>query len=197
MATYQFSFYEFQDFTITGGAGSTGETQWLTSGTFTLSGSAAPIQIVVDDNEGFFHDGFQDPNVNGPPSSANNDQVLTQPITVNGITYPAGTQIELEFAVSTNSTEGNQIVFYYIRINGVNVGIAGGSADVVPGVTYTITGGQDGNGDTNGTFHAWHADRHARRPAPDRGAGRRRSGHHAGQWLARAPLDWQPHGVAA
>jgi hypothetical protein len=152
MATYQFSFYEFQDFTFTGGAGSTTQTQWLTSGTFTLSGTASPIQIIVDDNDEFFHDGFQDPNVNGAPSTANNDQVLLQPITVNGITYPIGTQIELEFAVSTNSTEGNQVVFYYIRINGVNIGIAGGSADVVPGVVYTITGGQDGNGDTSGTF---------------------------------------------
>jgi hypothetical protein len=154
MATYQFSFYQFQDYTFGGGAGSTDQTQWLTSGTFTLSGSAAPIQVVVDDNEEFFHDGFVDPNVTGPLSTANNDQVLLQPITVNGINYPAGTKIELEFAVSTNSTEGSQIVFYYIRINGVNIGIAGGSNDVVPGVTYTITGGQDGDGTTQGTFPA-------------------------------------------
>jgi hypothetical protein len=152
MATYQFSFYEFQDFTFAGGADSSTQTQWLTSGTFTLSGSAAPIQVVVDDNDPLFHDGFLDPNVNGTPSSGNNDQVLLADITVNGVTYLAGTQIELEFAVSTDSTEGNQVVFYYIRINGVNVGIAGATADIVPNVTYTITGGQDGNGDISGTF---------------------------------------------
>lgn len=151
MATYQFSFYQFDDFVFTDGAGDTGETQWLTEGTFTLSGSASPIQIIVDDDEDFFHDGFQDPNPDGL-ATENNNQVLTQPIVVNGIPYPVGTQIELEFAVSTNSDEGQQIVFYYIRINGVNIGIAGGSADVVPGVTYEITGGQDGNGDTLGTF---------------------------------------------
>jgi hypothetical protein len=156
MATYQFSFYEFQDFAFTGGTGAATQTQGFTSGTFTLSNAvtATPIQVVVDDNETLFHDGFVDPNVTGPLSTANNDQVLLQPITVNGVTYPAGSQIELEFAVSTNSTEGNQIVFYYIRINGVNVGIAGGSNDVEPGVTYTITGWQDGNGDVGGTFPA-------------------------------------------
>jgi Hint domain len=152
MPTYQFAFYEFQDFTFTGGAGSTSQTVGLSSGTFRLSPSGAPIEIVVDDNEALFHDGFVDPNVNGPPSTANNDQRLLAPITVNGVTYPTGSQIELEFAVSTNSTQGSQIVFYYVRINGVNVGITGAAQDVVPGVTYTITGSQDGNGDITGTF---------------------------------------------
>jgi Hint domain len=154
MATYQFSFYEFNDFTFTGVTGNATQTQGFTSGTFTLNNvpTSQPIQVVVDDNETLFHDGFVDPNVNGAPSTQNNDQVLLQPITVNGVTYPAGSQIELEFAVSTNSSEGNQIVFYYIRINGVNVGIAAGSNDIVPGVTYTMTGWQDGNGDVGGTF---------------------------------------------
>lgn len=154
MATYQFSFYEFNDFTFTGGAGSTTQTVGLTSGTFALTGSAAPVQITVDDNEALFHDGFQDPNVNGPPSTANNDQRLAAPITVNGITYPAGSQIELEFAVSTASTAGSGVVFYYVRINGLNVGIAAGGTDLAPGVTYTITGSQDGDGVISGAFPA-------------------------------------------
>jgi hypothetical protein len=154
MPTYQFAFYEFQDFAFTGGAGSTSQTVGLSAGTFRLLPSGAPVEIVVDDNEALFHDGFVDPNVNGPPSTANNDQRLLAPITVNGVTYPTGSQIELEFAVSTNSTQGSQIVFYYVRINGVNVGITGAAQDVVPGVTYTITGSQDGNGDITGTFPA-------------------------------------------
>ena len=152
MAVYQFSFYEFADFTFTGGVGSTSQTVGYTSGSFTLAPGSDPITVVVDDNEELFHDGFEDPNVNGPPSTANNDQVLNQPLTVNGTTYAAGTQIELEFAVSTNSTEGNGIVFYYIRIAGVNVGIAAVDAPIVPGVTYTITGFQDGGAASGGAF---------------------------------------------
>ncbi|MGL4238253.1 Hint domain-containing protein [Tabrizicola sp.] len=151
MPLFQFAFYQFSNFTFTGPAGSTSNTIGHTSGSFTLGSGATPIQITVNDDEENFHDGFQDPNVNGPPSTANNDQVLAAPITVNGVTYPAGSQIELEFAVSTNSTEGNQIVFYYVRINGVNVGVVGETADIVPGVTYNITGSNDG-GTIIGTF---------------------------------------------
>jgi Hint domain len=151
MPVFQFSFYQFSSFTFTGPAGSATNTVGHTSGTFTLSAGASPVPITVNDNEANFHDGFQDPNVNGPPSTANNDQVLAAPVTVNGTTYPAGSQIELEFAVSTNSTQGNQIVFYYVRIAGVNVGIVGETADIVPGVTYSITGSNDG-GAIIGTF---------------------------------------------
>jgi Hint domain len=152
MPVFQFAFYQFSNFTFTGPAGSTTNTTGHTSGTFTLNGGSTPVPITVDDNEANFHDGFEDPNVNGPPSTANNDQLLTAPVTVNGTTYPVGTQIELEFAVSTNSSQGSQIVFYYVRLGGVNVGIVGETADVVPGVTYSITGSRDGTNPPIGTF---------------------------------------------
>ena len=68
MATYQFSFYEFQDFTFTGGAGSTTQTQWLTSGTFTLRAPPRRSRSSYDDNEPFFHDGFRT-RTHGAPST--------------------------------------------------------------------------------------------------------------------------------
>jgi Hint domain len=151
MPVFQFAFYQFSNFTFTGGVGAPGQTIGYTSGSFTLGAGSTPVPITVNDNEENFHDGFQDPNVTGPLSTANNDQLLAAPVTVNGTTYPIGTQIELEFAVSTNSTEGNQIVFYYVRLGGVNVGIVGETADIVPGVTYNITGSSDG-GSIIGTF---------------------------------------------
>jgi Hint domain len=153
MPVFQFAFYQFSNFTFTGPAGSTSNTVGHTSGTFTLAPSSTPVPITVDDDEANFHDGFQDPNPTGTLSTANNNQRLTAPVTVNGTTYPVGSQIELEFAVSTNSSQGSQIVFYYVRIGGVNVGIVGETADIVPGVAYSITGSSDG-GTIIGTFPA-------------------------------------------
>jgi Hint domain len=153
MATYQFSFYEFQDFTFTGTAGSTGQTVGV-GGTFNLAAGSPLVPIVVNDNDPTFQDGFEDPNVNGPPSTANNDQVLLAPVTVNGVTYPAGSKIELEFAVSTTTPSSpDPVIFYYVRINGVNVGIAASSgAELAPDVTYTITGSRDGSLAPAGAF---------------------------------------------
>jgi hypothetical protein len=153
MPTYQFSFYQFQDFSFTGTAGSTSQTVAVTGG-FTLGLGAAPVPVTVMDDDPTFHDGFEDPNPGGLPSTANNDQRLAGAVTVNGTSYPAGSQIELEFAVSTTSTQGPQVVFYYVRIGGVNVGIAASGAELVPGVTYTITGTRDGSLAPQGSFPA-------------------------------------------
>jgi hypothetical protein len=148
MPTFQFAFFEFSDFSFTGGAGSTSQTVGL-AGTFRLAPGSPAISVVVQDDEGTFQDGFED-----PPglSTGLNNQVLLQAATVNGVTYPAGTRIELEFAVSTSSVEGSQ-VFYYVRLGGVNVGITALSSEgLTPGVVYTITGSRDGSLAPAGAF---------------------------------------------
>jgi hypothetical protein len=157
MTVYQFRFYEFQDFTFTGGAGSTSQTVSST-GTFTLinAPTSVPVVVTVDDDDLDFNDGFLDPVTLPAPlpsSTGNNNQILQAPLTINGTTYPTGTKIELEYAVSTSSTEGTQLIFYYVRVDGQNVGIVG-LQDPAPGVTYTITGSRDGNLTPTGDFPA-------------------------------------------
>ena len=76
-------------------------------GTFTVSTTAVPITLVIDDDDPEFDDGFIDPP--GFSTGANN-QTLVDPVTVNGTTFPAGAQVELEFSVTT--TDGD--LFHYV-----------------------------------------------------------------------------------
>ncbi|MEO8532021.1 MAG: Hint domain-containing protein, partial [Deltaproteobacteria bacterium] len=139
------------------------------------------ITLVVTDDDPIFHDGAVDTSVS-PPDDGNglthgddNNQVLAVAVTINGILYPAGTKIELEFAMTAtaNTTGGTQHTVYYVRLGGttdfdnsgtgttptnagVNVGIAGPQHDPLivstPGnrVTYTI--GTTATDLTNTTF---------------------------------------------
>ena len=89
------------------------------------------------DNE--FSDGFVDtPGDGSPPSTANNDQVLTQAVSINGTTFAAGSQVELEFSFSTTSGD----TFWVIRIDGTNVGISGPVLPE-PNTTYRTNGNGD------------------------------------------------------
>ncbi len=116
--------------------------------TFSLNAGATLSVVDVQDDDGNpvgsalneFDDGYIDPTGDGsPPSTANNDQVLTQAITVNGQSFSVGDQIELEFAFTTTTGE----TFWVIRIDGVNVGISG-SVLPTPGTTYTVASSSDG-----------------------------------------------------
>lgn len=130
-------------------AASTNNTVSYPNGTtFTLD--ATPVLTVIDvqDDDGnpadspdnLFDDGFIDtPGDGSAPSTANNDQVLTQPVTINGQSFNVGDQVELEFAFTTTSGD----TFWIIRIDGVNVGISGPVLPV-PGTTYTVNGSSDG-----------------------------------------------------
>lgn len=144
--TYNLAFYQFDDFTAAANTNST--VQYGNNTTFTLNAAATPIVLNISDDDGLplgdpgnsFSDGFVDPTGDGSPSNTlNNDQVLINPITVNGVTYPAGSQVELEFAFTT--TDGG--TYWVIRIAGQNVGISGPTLPV-PGTTYTVNGNSDG-----------------------------------------------------
>ncbi|WP_282603828.1 Hint domain-containing protein [Paracoccus sp. PARArs4] len=127
---------------------STVSTVGYSAGTsFTLNEPASLSLLVVNDDDGLpadspdnlFSDGFLDTPADGsPPSTANNDQLLGSPVTLDGITYPAGSQVELEFAFTTVSGD----LFWVIRINGTNVGISGPELPI-PGTTYTVASSLD------------------------------------------------------
>lgn len=145
--TFAMGFYAFSDFTNVSGNVVTADTVSYPNGTaFTLNSDASPLTINITDDDGLplgsagnsFSDGFIDPIATGG-TSGNGNQLLINPITVNGVTYPANSLVELEFAFTTTSGE----TFWVIRINGTNVGISGPTLPE-PGTTYTVNGGSDG-----------------------------------------------------
>lgn len=147
MAVFNFTvpIYGFDQWTA---AASTNNTVSYTNGTtFTLNSNAALTVIDVQDDDGnavgspdnTFDDGFIDTPADGStPSTANNDQVLTQAVTINGQTFQAGDQVELEFAFTTTTGE----TFWIIRIDGQNVGISGATLPQ-PGTTYEVASSAD------------------------------------------------------
>ena len=139
MAAFSFTlgFYAFSEWNA---AATTNETVYYADPlpTITLDADATVTQIIINDdddtNPNTFDDGFVDsPGDGSPPSTANNDQVLDQDVTVNGTTYLAGSQVELEFAFQTTTGE----TFWIIRIDGDNVGISGPTLPT-PGSSYTV-----------------------------------------------------------
>lgn len=149
MVTYNFNlaFYAYSDFNA--GARTQGTVSYPNGTTVSLSAGASPVVVNVTDDDGNpagspdneFSDGFIDtPGDGSSPSTANNDQVLTNPVTVNGTNYAAGDQVELEFLFTTTSGD----TFWIIRIDGDNVGISGPVLPV-PGTTYVVSGSSDGS----------------------------------------------------
>lgn len=116
--------------------------------TFSLNSNASLTIVNVQDDDGNaadspdnqLDDGFIDtPGDGSSPSTANNDQVLTQAVTINGQSFDIGDQVELEFAFTTTNGE----TFFIIRINGQNVGISGETLPT-PGTTYEVASSSDG-----------------------------------------------------
>ena len=132
------------------GSASTNNTVGYPDGTtFTLNTNAALTILDVQDDDGNadanspdnrLDDGFIDtPGDGSSPSTGNNDQVLTEAVTVNGQSFGVGSQVELEFAFTTTSGD----TFWIIRIAGQNVGI-GGATLPTPGTEYVVSGSSDG-----------------------------------------------------
>ena len=98
MALFNFNlaFYAFSDFSA--GANTNDTVGYPTNSTFTLDAAATAVVINITDHDqnpvgspdNLFSDGFIDiPGDGSPSKTASNDQVLTNPVTVNGTTYPA------------------------------------------------------------------------------------------------------------
>lgn len=56
----------------------------VTGDTFTVSSSAQPITVVLEDDDTEFDDGFIDPPNN---STSGNNQLVAEPVTINGVDY--------------------------------------------------------------------------------------------------------------
>ncbi|WP_254444941.1 Hint domain-containing protein [Ruegeria arenilitoris] len=143
MATFNFTvpIYGFDQWT---GASTNNTVGYPVGTTFSLNAGAALTVINVEDDDGtasqLFSDGYIDTPGDGlSPSTANNDQVLSQAVTINGQTFQPGDQVELEFGFTTTSGD----TFWVIRIDGVNVGISGPVLPT-PGTTYEVAGSSDG-----------------------------------------------------
>ncbi|MEM1273836.1 MAG: Hint domain-containing protein [Pseudomonadota bacterium] len=135
MPIYTIGIIQFDDLlTVPSGGGTPQPFDFTTTNTtgsvvadyeFQISASATPVTLSIEDDDPDFDDGFIDfPN----NSTAGNNQLLSAPVTVNGVAYgpatmgdPPSAQVELEFGFST--TDGQ--TFYVVRIDGVNVGLTG------------------------------------------------------------------------
>ena len=148
MAVFDFSLpvYGFDQFSS--GAATNNTVGYAVGTSFSLDANAVFETLEIQDDDGnaagsggnTFDDGFIDPTGNGSNSStANNDQVLTDPITINNQTFQSGDQVELEFGFTTTAGD----TFWIIRIDGVNVGISGPVLPV-PGTSYTVQSSGDG-----------------------------------------------------
>ncbi|MEM9755467.1 MAG: Hint domain-containing protein [Pseudomonadota bacterium] len=143
MPIYSFAIIQFDD--LSGNFSTTNTTGGGISGqTYTVSASAVPIVLTIEDDDNEFDDGYIDPPFN---STSGNNQLLTEPVTVNGTNYGPATsggtptdQVELEFGFTT--TDGD--TYYVVRIDGVNVGLTSGDTLPQPGQTFTIDNGFDG-----------------------------------------------------
>ena len=98
--------------------------------TLTLAANAQPIAIVVEDNEGDFGE-----EINGPT------QYIVNPVTIDGVTYPAGSNILTAYDL-TNSGSGHQVTSFHITSgDGYTVGPVQGvvSTEILrPGQSYNF-----------------------------------------------------------
>ncbi|MEM6636169.1 MAG: Hint domain-containing protein [Pseudomonadota bacterium] len=145
MEDYTIGIIAFSDispaFTTTNTTGS-----GLVGSSFTVSSTASPLVLTIQDDDDEFDDGFIDfPN----NSTSGNNQLVAEPFSINGTDYgpaaPGGTpqdQVELEFAFTT--TDGD--TYYVVRIDGVNVGLTGPRLPQ-PDQSFEIASVSDGSDD--------------------------------------------------
>ncbi|GGX63667.1 hypothetical protein GCM10007385_36040 [Tateyamaria omphalii] len=94
-----------------------------------LNAAAQPLQIVIDDD---------DPDFNEAPTDTN--QVLANPVTIDGVTYPAGARVTINYVL----TDDNGFEGFSITIGANNTGNNTTTAFIsnqplVPGQQYVFT----------------------------------------------------------
>jgi Ca2+-binding RTX toxin-like protein len=99
---------------------------------FTFGGGTG-TDLIIEDDDDSFDDGYVE---------EGGAQTLASAVTINGVTYPAGSVVENEFSLLDSL--GNEV--YVLRINGENIGF------VYPvgnepgnGETFTASSGRDGD----------------------------------------------------
>jgi len=112
------------ELTATQGAGLVGETLTYNGGTGTA--------LDINDDDGFFQDGYVE---------TGGSQTLNSSVTIDGVTYPAGSTVEVEYAV----LDATGTAYYIVRIGSTNVGVVYPSGqDPDPGDVISITDHRDG-----------------------------------------------------
>ena len=108
-----------------------GRASW-TGITYTYSG-ATPTQILVSDDDARFDDDMND---------VGSGQVLLEDVTLNGVTYAAGSTVENEFVL----VQDGNIEVYVLRIDGDNVGLIPASHLPAPfaGAQFSPDSSRDG-----------------------------------------------------
>gem|GEM_PF-450057 len=113
---------------------------------FYLTTGAHKVGIWLTDDDGYLQDGA------GETGAV---QTLLYPVTINGVTYPAGSRVELEYAVDTDAG-GDGADYYVIRLGGngltetqgdtgTNVGILATTSDSLQTMTlYHVDNSIDG-----------------------------------------------------
>ncbi len=127
--------YQLSDFDTTGGNITPPDEQGARAQgnppfQITLNNGASPLQIVIDDDDPLFNE----------TSGTDSSQPLASPVTIDGVTYPAGSHVVLNYVL----TDDDGFQGYSITIGSNNSGGNTTTAFIttepmVPGQTYTFT----------------------------------------------------------
>ncbi|WP_417522778.1 Hint domain-containing protein [Marinovum sp.] len=100
--------------------------------TFTFNGGPG-VDLVVNDDDAYFEDAYVE---------TGGAQTLAQAVTINGVTYAAGSTIQNEFSMVDGA--GNEV--WILRINDTNVGfVYAANNQPAAGESFTGTAGRDGD----------------------------------------------------
>ena len=141
----------------------------------------------------------------GPQAFEDTDQTLAAPVSFNGMTWPAGVDVENEYSYvlrPEGATDASQdVTIYALQFNGGAVQGIAASGPIARDVTYLIISGNNSPatsyaalaicfapGTAIATPGGWRA---VGKPGPGR------SGRHAGQGAAEADLGGRPSGAGA
>jgi len=139
MADYWLQAWTLSDFSGALAANTTGTQGFSIVGTSTvLDGSATQTPVQVTDDDAQFEDMYLE---------TGNITTLTQPLTLDGTTYPAGSGIEAEYYLTTDDVPSITLVVARIgdgtSNSGENLLVFTTGGELVPGQTYTFTSAGD------------------------------------------------------
>ncbi len=106
----------------------------------TLNSGVSPLQIVIDDADSTFNE----------TKSSDPSQPLAYPVTIDGVTYPAGSHVVINYVLEdANGFEGFSITIGATNSGSNTTTAFITTAPMVPGQTYTFTSNSNiGNGNT-------------------------------------------------
>ncbi len=133
---YSIGIFSWSQFTLPSGfdtgmlTSDTTPSGWIGE-TFAFNGGA-PADITISDNDADFEDGYVE---------TGGAQTLSEAVTIDGVTYPAGSVVENEFSL----TDAGGMEIHVVRIDGENVGFTYKAGDEpIAGDTFTAQSGLDG-----------------------------------------------------